>query len=77
MRNVEIPLHELAFVAGTRALGGIGIGMLISGFLAPEARRAVGWTLVGLGVLTTVPIAASILRRSDPPLLGFRANNPD
>ena len=69
MRHIDVPLHELAFVAGTRALGGIGIGLLLSEHLQPEARRAVGWTLFGLGVLTTLPIAASLLRRTNPPLL--------
>jgi hypothetical protein len=69
MRHIDIPLHELAFVAATRGIAGVGIGLLLSDQLRPEARRAVGWTLLGLGALTTVPIAASLLRRSQPPLL--------
>jgi hypothetical protein len=69
MRTVTVPLHHLAFVAGTRAIGGIGIGLLLSDWMAPQSRQAVGWTLFGLGVLTTLPIAASVLRHSEPPLL--------
>jgi hypothetical protein len=69
MRHVDIPLHELAFVAATRGIAGIGIGLLLSEQLKPEARRAVGWTLLGLGALTTVPLAVSVFRRAQPPLL--------
>ena len=66
MRHVDLPLHELAFVAGTRGMAGAGIGLLLAGFMAPETRRTVGWTLLALGALTTVPIAVSLIRRSEP-----------
>jgi hypothetical protein len=69
MRHVDIPLHELAFVAATRGIAGIGIGLLLSDQLSPPARRAVGWTLLGLGALTTVPLAVSVFRKVEPPLL--------
>jgi hypothetical protein len=69
MRHVDIPLHELAFVAGTRAMAGAGIGLLIADFLTPEARKTAGWTLLAIGALTTVPIAVSLIRRSGPPRL--------
>jgi len=70
MRHVDLPLHELAIVGATRALGGLGIGLLVADRLAPDARRAVGWTLVGLGLLTSLPLAASVVRRVEPRLLG-------
>ena len=69
MRHVDIPLHELAFVAGTRGMAGAGIGLLLADFMAPETRKTVGWTLLALGALTTVPIAVSLIRRSEPPQL--------
>lgn len=69
MRHVDVPLHELAFVAATRGLAGAGIGLLLADQMRPQARRAVGWTLLAIGALTTVPIAVSLLRRSEPPLL--------
>jgi hypothetical protein len=64
MRTIELRLPELAFVAGTRGIIGVGIGLLISEQLRPEMRKAVGWTLLGIGALTTVPIAASLFGRS-------------
>jgi hypothetical protein len=71
MRHVDLPLHELAFVAGTRGLAGAGIGLLVADFMKPETRRTVGWTLLALGAITTVPIAVSLIRqvRSEPRLL--------
>ncbi|MGZ5038151.1 MAG: hypothetical protein ACXWG1_09135 [Usitatibacter sp.] len=74
MRHIDIPIHELAFVAGTRAMAGAGLGLLAADFLKPETRRTVGWTLLALGALTTVPIAVSLIRqsRSDPRLLAAK-----
>lgn len=69
MRHVDLPIHELAFVAGTRALAGAGVGLLLADFIRPESRKAVGWTLLAIGALTTVPIAVSLIRRSQPPQL--------
>jgi hypothetical protein len=68
MRNVDIPLHELAFVAATRGLAGAGLGLLAAGMLEPEARKTVGWTLIGIGALSTVPLLVSVARRSRPVL---------
>jgi hypothetical protein len=70
MRQVDVPLHELAFIAGTRGIAGVGIGLLLAEHLGAPQRRAVGWTLLGIGALTTLPIAASLLSRTRPPLLG-------
>ena len=64
MRSLEVALPELAFIAATRGLAGVGIGLLISEQLKPQTRRAVGWTLLGIGALTTVPIAASVFGRA-------------
>ena len=65
----EITLPRLALIAGTRAAGGAGLALLLGDRLSREQRRAVGWTLVAVGVLTTFPLAADVLfgeRRDDP-----------
>lgn len=69
MRHIDIPIHELAFVAATRGMAGAGLGLLLAGFMKPETRKTVGWTLLALGALTTVPIAVSLIRRSEPKVL--------
>ena len=63
MKKLEVVVPELAFIAATRGLAGVGIGLLVADQLRPETRRAAGWALIGLGVLTTIPIAASVLGR--------------
>ena len=69
MRHIDIPIHELAFIAATRGMVGAGLGLLLAGFMKPETRKTVGWTLLALGALTTVPIAVSLIRRSEPKVL--------
>jgi hypothetical protein len=61
MRETQITVPDLALVAGTRAALGAGIGMLLADRLPAEQRKAVGWTLVLIGALTTVPLAFEIL----------------
>lgn len=67
MMKIQVSIPQLAFVAVTRALGGIGLGLLLSSQLGPRTRRRVGWTLLTIGAMTTLPIAAGVLRRRVPP----------
>jgi hypothetical protein len=60
MRETHITLPELALVAGTRAALGAGVGLLLSDRLSAEQRRAVGWTLLIIGALTTIPLGFEV-----------------
>jgi hypothetical protein len=60
-RPITVP--ELGLVAGTRALLGAGVALLVADKLAPQSRRAVGWTLVGVGIVSTFPLLAQFLSR--------------
>jgi hypothetical protein len=60
MRTTQLTLPELGLIAGTRGLLGAGIGLLLSRKLDDEQRRAVGWTLVSVGALTTIPLAMRV-----------------
>jgi hypothetical protein len=64
MRETRLTLPELGLVAGTRAAAGIGIGLLLADRLSPEQRKAVGWTLLLVGALTTIPLAMEVLGHS-------------
>jgi len=57
-----ISLPELALVAMTRGLLGGGIALLVADRLDASQRRAAGWTLVGVGVATTIPLLLEVLR---------------
>lgn len=63
MRNFEISFPELAFVAATRGMAGAGIGLLVGEQLPPQIRRTLGWTLLAVGALSTVPIAFEVFGR--------------
>jgi len=66
MTRFPISIPELAFIAGTRGVGGVGIGLLLAGCLSGEQRKGVGLALLAIGVLTTVPVAREVyLRRRD------------
>jgi hypothetical protein len=61
MKETRVSLPELALIAGTRALLGAGIGLLLAGSLPEGQRKAVGWTLLLIGGLTTIPLAFEVL----------------
>jgi hypothetical protein len=61
MMERALTVPEIAFLAGTRAFLGIGIGLLISGRLTDEQRKAAGLALTLVGVITAIPIALGII----------------
>jgi hypothetical protein len=63
-RAISIP--EVMLIAGTRVALGAGVGLLISDWLNRDQRQAAGWALLGVGVLSTVPIVKGLLGK--PPL---------
>jgi hypothetical protein len=71
MRESQITIPELALIAGTRAAAGAGLGLLLAGRLSEEQRRAVGWTLLMVGLLSTIPLAFEVLGKR--PLSGGSA----
>jgi hypothetical protein len=62
MNRTPLSLPEIGIIAATRAALGAGIGLLLSDRLSNEQRRAVGWTLFGVGALSTVPILVAVLK---------------
>jgi uncharacterized membrane protein YfcA len=65
MKRISLAIPEIALIAGTRAALGAGLGLLLADRLSNEQRRAVGWTLLAVGAISTLPIATQILR-ADP-----------
>ena len=62
-RMVTTP--ELALIAGTRGMLGAGIGLLLASRFSSDTRRAVGRTLVLIGLLTTIPLALEVFKREE------------
>lgn len=62
----EFTVPEIMLIAGTRVALGAGLGLLIADRLNSGQRTGAGWALLGVGVLTTIPIVKGVL--SKPPV---------
>ncbi len=60
MKTYNVSVPEIGIIAATRGMAGAGIGLLVAEYLRPETRRAVGWTLLTVGALTTIPIVMAL-----------------
>jgi len=58
----SLTLPDIMLIAITRGMLGAGIGLLVAGRLSNEQRRAVGRTLLLVGAVTTIPLAARIVQ---------------
>ncbi len=65
MKERKLKLSDVALIATTRGMLGAGIGLLLSGKLNKDQRRAAGWALVAVGAVTTIPILMNLLDRVD------------
>jgi hypothetical protein len=61
MRDTHVTFPELGLIAGTRVLLGAGLGLLLADRLPEGSRKAVGWTLLLVGAITTIPLALQVL----------------
>jgi hypothetical protein len=61
MQERSLTIPEIGMIAGTRVALGAGIGLLISDRLNKDQRRGAGWALLGIGILTTVPLLIDVV----------------
>jgi hypothetical protein len=62
MKSLVLNLPTFGFIVATRAMLGVGVGLLLSARLPAEQRRRVGVALVMIGAATTIPAAMAVLR---------------
>ena len=70
MKSVTLSLPQLALIVATRAMAAAGAALLFADRLDRDQRRAVGMTLVAVGALTTLPLAAEVISASRAPRTG-------
>ncbi len=63
MKKTELSLPEVGLIAGTRAMLGAGAALLLADKLNKDQRRAIGWTLLIAGVVSTVPLAIDVFSK--------------
>ncbi len=61
LKHVTRPI--IGAIAATRAMLGFGLGLLASRRIPNKRSRVLGWTLLGVGLASTIPLAAMVLRR--------------
>jgi hypothetical protein len=65
MKHHEVTIPQIGLIAGTRAILGAGVALLLSEKLSDEQRRAIGWTLVAIGTLMTIPLALQLFNEEE------------
>ena len=63
MKKAELTLPEIALIAGTRGMLGAGAGLLLADRLNNDQRKAIGWTLLIVGAISTIPLAIEVLSK--------------
>ena len=57
-KSVTVP--EIALIGATRGALGFGAGLLLANKFKREQRKLLGWTLLVMGIASTIPIAMRI-----------------
>lgn len=58
--TLQLSWPTLVAVAATRGMMGVGAGILLAPRIERTRRRAVGLALFGLGLASTIPLAARV-----------------
>ena len=63
MKKAKLTLPEIALIAATRGMLGAGAGLLLADKLNEDQRKAIGWTLLLVGAVSTIPLAIGVLSK--------------
>jgi hypothetical protein len=61
IKKSELTLPEIGLIAGTRAMLGAGAGLLLADRLNDDQRKKIGWTLLIIGAISTIPLVIDVL----------------
>jgi hypothetical protein len=65
MITIRITFPELGLIAGTRAILGAGLALLLADRLDVQRRKAVGWSLLLIGVFVSLPLGLMLLGKRE------------
>ena len=63
MKKAELTLLEIALIAGTRGMLGAGVALLLADKLSKQRRTVLGWTLVSIGAMSTIPLVIDVFSK--------------
>lgn len=63
MKKSALTLPEIMLIAGTRVVGGVGIGLLLADIIREDKRKKIGWSLFLIGAISTIPLAIDVLSK--------------
>lgn len=65
LKKAALTLPEIGLIAGTRVLLGAGVGLLLSDRFNLNQRRSIGWTLLLIGAISTLPLAINVFGKRE------------
>ena len=74
MKLSGVTFREIGLIAATRALLGVGIGLLLADKVPNQRRPAIGLALLVTGALSTVPLVMDLRRKCAQDVSGMAAN---
>ena len=63
MKTSDLTLPEVGLIAATRGMAGAGIALLLADKLNEDQRKAIGWTLFLMGVVSTIPLVIDVFSK--------------
>ena len=73
MKERSLTIPEIGLIAGTRAALGAGIALLIADRFNKDERKGAGWALVGIGIVSTIPLVINLLSKPSTDSRAIRA----
>jgi hypothetical protein len=65
VKITSLTLPELILVGATRGMLGAGLALLVAGRLSKAQRETAGVVLTVIGLLTTLPLVAEIIGKTE------------
>lgn len=63
VKHANLPLREIEMIACTRAVLGVGLGLLLADKFPQPTRKQFAWALFLFGTLTTIPLRYDVFKR--------------
>ena len=60
MKTAELTMPEIALIAGTRGVLGVGLALLLADRLTEDQRKAAGWAMFLIGAISTIPLVLEV-----------------